>query len=44
MKSGQIFENGKLNRKSNYTLSKIKGETNVLKENSKTNIINNIEK
>ena len=36
MKSGQIFENGKLNRKSNYTLSKIKGETNVLKENSKT--------
>ena len=36
MKSGQIFENAKLNRKSNYTLSKIKGETNVLKENSKT--------
>ncbi len=36
MKSGKIFENGKLNRKSNYTLSKIKGETNVLKENSKT--------
>ena len=36
MKSGQVFENGELNRNSNYTLSKIKGEQNVLKGESKT--------
>ncbi len=36
LKGGQIFENGKLNRNSNYTLSKIKGEQNILKGKSKT--------
>ena len=35
LKGGQIFENGKLNRNSNYTLSKIKGSKMYLKKNLK---------
>lgn len=36
MKQGKIFEGGKLNKNNNYTLSKIRGEQNLLKKNSKT--------
>ena len=32
MKQGKIFEGGKLNKNNNYTLSKIRGEQNLLKK------------